>query len=738
VSAAPPRRGAALAVTAALAIGGAFSFYQLGSWLFSCGRLVSGPEIHLWAGFSALQGVAFLMGSISPRWRNGYRLLQYATLPLVAAPLLQLAFVYPATFAGLALLGIAYRYGIARRGPGAGVAGQPLVESMAFVLATVVVHSAIAFVVLNTRGLPLGDALFAAILVASAVVAAWIVRGNAPHAPLTLAEVPPLALLAVVLLRAKLPDQAYDTLFYKATVPITIADWRTAVTGALDAAALLGTDFQEFINAQLRISDPGYSPALVSTLAFVGLWIVAPAAAGSVMPRAYGPLARNVLALLLVSLTEALVAAGTTYQEPLMGLLMAAALLPMPAAWVFLAAGVAVKVTVIFVVPVIVLAKGWPMGALAGGPGWGKRVLAEVIDRARARRLALAACLLLAALAAGEQFYRNVAYTGRLTAITEILAGLTDPDGRVLARETDNPLQAQSPHGAWEKYGRTFVHVLTLDRWIVPTQYTFHAIPSSRLAAIAAMLVLLVFGLPALRRDRVLVMSFLVWLACMFSTLTFVWQGRYLYALSFASALVVALAAGRVGVQGGNRTRVAVAVAAAFLAAGDQVLGSYINDGWVCRRNLLTGVVPNSFEDPVTPLERRLDGIVAQYRARSPWRDVAPTVLCEETVDRLHYIGTHYIYTRVSLDINRRRLAARPDLAASIPTSLLAICYTAPDFPDQILAPAARAQYEALEPVAAGQPHPVYILVSRPLMAGARPTTLAGPLAELANAGARP
>jgi len=733
VSAAPPRRGAALAVTAALAIGGAFSFYQLGSWLFSCGRLVSGPEIHLWAGFSALQGVAFLMGSDSPRWRNAYRLLQYATLPLVAAPIVQLALVYPVTLVGLGLLGIAYRYAIARRRPGARVAGHALMESVAFVLATVVVHSALAFVVLQTRGLLLGDGLFVAILALSAVIAAWIVRSDAVPVPLTIAEVPPLALLAMVLLRAKLPDQAYDTLFYKATVPIMIADWRTAITGALDAAALLGTDLQEFVNAQLRIADPAYSPPFVSTLAFLGLWIVAPAASASVLPRAYGPLARNILALLLVSLTEALVAAGTAYQEPLMGLLMAAALLPMPAAWIFLAAGIAVKVTVIFVVPVIVLAKCWPMGALAGGPGWARRLVAAALDRARPHRFALAACLLLAALTAGEQFYRNVAYTGRLTAITEILAGLTDPQGRVLAPETDNAMAAESPHGAWERYGRTFVHVLTLDRWIVPTQYTFHAIPSSRLAAIAAMLALAVLVASALRRDRVLVVSFLVWLACAFATLTFVWQGRYLYALSFASALVVALAAGRVGVQGGNRTRVAVALAAAFLAAGDQVLGSYINDGWVCRRNLLTGVVPNSFEEPVTPLERRLDGLVAQYRAGSPWRDVAPTVLCEETVDRLHYTGTHYIYTRVSLDINRRRLAARPDLAASVPTSLLAICYTAPDFPDSILTPAARAQFEALEPVTAGQAQPVYILVSKPLMAGARPTTLAGPLATLAS-----
>jgi hypothetical protein len=709
--------GEGAAVVTALAIGAAFSFYQLGSGVFACGKQGAGPEIHLWMTLAGAQAVAFLLAARSPRWQLAYRLLQYLTLPLVAVPLLQLAATYPRTFGALAVAALAYRLG---------ARGAAAVKVVVFLLAMLVIHSSIAFLVLNTRGLALGNGLFLAILAAAAVAAALIGRRDAPAPLASIAQVPPLALLAVVVLRAKLPDQAYDSLFYKATLPIMIADWRTAVTGLLDHSALLGTNLQEFINAQLRIADPSYSPALVSTLAFLGLWIVAPAASASLM-RASGSFARNVLALLLVSLTESLVAAGTAYQEPLMGLLMVAALLPIPAAWLFLGAAVAVKVTAGFVAPVIVIARWWSMEPASSGTGGGVRAFAaRMLERTRPRAVALVACLVLAALTAGEQFYRNIAYTGRLTGITETLVDLTDPQDRVLAADAGNPLVALQPRGAWQKYGRTFVHVLTLDRWIVPGELDFHILPSSRLPAVAAMLALVVLAFPALRRDRTLVVGFAVWIACAFVLLNFVWQGRYLYVLSLAAALPIAYLAGRVQAQAGGAIAMLLAVAAALLAFGDQLVGSYVNDGWLCRRNLVTGVVPNDYDRPATALERRLAALVTRYRDGSPWRDVVPTILCENSVDRLRYVGTHYVYTYISLRINNRRLAARPDLAASLPTALLALCSTDPAFPGQILTPEARAQFEAVDPVRTEGGFPVYILVSKPLMAGARPSTLSG------------
>lgn len=717
MSIAPKPGPRAAAVLAVLAIGAAFSFYQLGSAVFECGRKLAGPEIHIWMALAAAQSVAFLLAARTARWESAYRLSQYLMLPFVAAPFLQLAAAYPRTFAALAVAGLLYRF-IA--------GGATAARTVVFLLATLVIHSAVAFLVLHTPGLPLGNGLFAAILAASAIAAALILRHDAPGPGITITQLPPLALLAIVVLRAKLPDPAYDSLFYKATLPIMIADWRTAITGLLDHSALLGTNFQEIINAQLRIVDPGYSPALVSTLAFTALWIVAPAAAAPLM-RAPGPLARNVLVLLLVSLTEALTAAGTAYQEPLMGLLMTAALLPTPAAWLFLAAAVAVKVTAGFVAPLLVVARWWSMEAQSPAAGHAVRALAaRALERARPRRVALAACLLLAVLTAGEQFYRNIAYTGRLTGITETLSGLTDPHDRVLAAGTDDALVAGQPHGAWEKYGRTFVHVLTLDRWIVPGQLDFHIMPSSRLPAVAALLALVVLLFPALRRDRVLLLAFGLWLVCAFVLLNFVWQGRYLYALSFAAALPIACLVGRVQAGAAATTATLLAVGCGLLAFGDQIVGTYVNEGWLCRRNLVTGVVPDDYDRPTTAIERRLADVVAKYRATSPWRGVAPTILCENTVDRSHYLGTHYLYTYASLEINRRRLAARPELAASLPTAVLAVCSTDPGYPAEILTPQARAQFEEVEPVRTEGGYAVYILVSRPLMAGARPTTLAG------------
>src|SRR6185312_11958606 len=92
----------------------------------------------------------------------------------------------------------------------------------------------------------------------------------------------------------------------------------------------------------------------------------------------------------------------------------------------------------------------------------------------------------------GEQFYRNLAYTGRLTGVTESFVNLTDPHGEVLALEKDKPLVSGIPHGFRQRYVNTFIHVLTLYRWLKPTEFGFPILPSPRLAAIAAVLLLVV------------------------------------------------------------------------------------------------------------------------------------------------------------------------------------------------------------------------------------------------------
>jgi hypothetical protein len=724
-------RAAQAAALLAIAAGGAFSYYQLGSRLFACGKDLAGAETRYWMALAAAQSLLFLFAGMSDRWRGVYRLVQYLTVPLVAVPLAQLAMAYPRIFVCLALLATAYWFAIrVRHSIGAGAShertaigpGAALAETAIFVLATLLVHSAIAFVVLHSPGVALDDRLFVAIAAVSALIAGWIVRRDAPTAPLSIAQLPPLGLLLVVLLRAKLPDGAYDSLFYKATLPVMIADWRTAITGAMDHT-LLGTDFQEIINSQLRIADPSYPASLTTSLAFIALWLIVPSASRSLFPRQREPahgLAANGLALLLVSLSEPLIAAGTAYQEPLMALLLAAALLPISAAWLFLGAAIAVKATAVFVVPLIVMAKCWPV------PSWSLRELAV---RLRSRPAVLAACLALAALTAGEQFYRNLAYTGRLTGVTETLSSVTDPEGRILARQESDPYASLVPQGFRERYVNTFVHVLTLDRWIQPGEFGFHIIPSSRLPAIAAVLCILLPLFPSFRRDRALMLALAAWAIGAFVMLRFVAQGRYLVPLSFGAALIVAYLAARVAPASdayGRKAAVGFALAIGFVAIGDQLVGSFINNGWECRRSFRAPVVKNNYDAPETALERRLADIAAKYRAKSARRDVVPTILCENTVDRARYPGTHYLFAYVSFELNRRHLAARPDHEKLLPTSVLALCYTDPGFPEQLLPAGVRKDFSEVESVKTESGATVRIQVSRPLMAGARATSLYG------------
>jgi hypothetical protein len=362
-----------------------------------------------------------------------------------------------------------------------------LAETVLFLLAVLVVHSAIAFPFLHMTGRTLDDRTFWTIAFASAALCAWLVRGHRIE-PFPITSVPPLALLLIVLLRAKLPDGAFDSLLYKSTIPLLIADWRTSLTGVFDHN-LLGTSFSEVMVAQLRILDPAYPPALTSTLAFMALWIVAPLAARGAFDRRWGEardFACNAAALLMVSITEPLLAAGTAYHEPMLSLLMAAFLAPLPLAWLFLGAALAAKATVLFAAPVLVAVKlaGW-----RGGP--------------RPSPALLAAGLALAVVIPAEQVWRNFGETARLSGSAEILAGFTDSGNQVLSARNASwappvePRPGEPPAslppvpqshdaaarpGFAERTARTLVHMLTLDRWIVPTEYDFHFLPSSRLA----------------------------------------------------------------------------------------------------------------------------------------------------------------------------------------------------------------------------------------------------------------
>lgn len=728
-------------------LGAAFSFYQAGSRSFACGRDIAGDEIHAWLAVSGVQGLLYLLATRSEPARRAYALTQFALLIPLLWVVAQLSLAYPRTFVVIGLGAIVYGLGVAAerllapgraaRAPDASVLST-VAEIVLFLLTAAVIHSALAFVVLYTPGRTLGDAAFFAIAAVSAGTAFLLLRRDrACMARLAVTDVPPLALLLLVLLRSKLPDGAYDSLFYKATMPVLIAEWRTALTGIYDHT-LVGTNFLEILNAQVRILDGEYSVAIGATLASAALWIVGPVAARAAMPAALGgarPLACAAAALSLVSLSETLSAAGTAYHEPMLALLMAASLLPFAPAWILMGAAVAAKVTVVFVLPLLVLVKVVSRQAAESPPAVGAtgsrgaQAMSAIRDFAwhelRSRPLATAVALALALFVTGQQFDRNLAQTGRIMAVSEMLAGLTDPQGRVLAREGMNPVfDAAGSRIAVERYGQTFVHVLTLDRWIEPDDLGFHKLPTSRLIAVAAVIALLAPLVPALRRRPWAIALAATWLLCAIATLNFFSQGRHLFPLSVSAAFVVPLVAG-LALRGSTPPREAMALAAAaftfaLAAFGDQVIGTYVNNSWDCRRPLRAGVVKNDYDRPVTPLEQRLAELVAQYRSRHPpGSGTPPTVLCEPPTERMRYLGSHYVFSKSTHLLTLRRLAAHPEDAARLPTSILAVCFANLNFFHNAIPEPQRKYFREVPGVGI-----IRIMVSDPLMSGLPATSL--------------
>ena len=735
-----------------LLAGGAFSFYQLHSSVYKCGWVQAGTEIRYWLALSAIQSLLFVGQGVSVKFSKSYRIFQQLSLPLLIIAIGQVSVAYPRIFIWLAILATFYWYfvwfahlfqnysGVSKL-PNLGSA---LTETILFVLAAIIIHSIIVFPILHTTGLVLDDQLFAFSATVSVLLAAWIVRSQPIFSALSINQIPPLALLIIIVLRAKLPDGSYDTLFYKATLPIMIADWRTAITGTLDHT-LLGTNFLEIMNSQFRIIDPDYSPALTSTLAFIAMWLIAPVAIRSLLSTYFGQtkdFVCNIAILLLVSLTEPLVSAGSAYHEPMLGLLIVASFFALPVSWLFMGAAVASKITTVFILPLIVGLKIYFAQSLEKYPlsptslsisqflvrvgRISRNLFFSAGQCTKTYTVTLFLCALLSIAAVGEQFYRNLAYTGRLLGVTETLSSITDPDNKKLAKPTAIGFDSVMIRGFKEKLGHTFIHVLTLNRWIKPTFDGFHILPSSRLIAIVPMLTLTILAFPELRRNRLILFSFIMWCICAYTLLQFVSQGRHLLPLSLGAAIVIALIIGELTKNfhelDKRISKTLFGLVIAFVALGDQMVGSFINTGWDCRRNFFGPVAANNYDIAESGIEKKLKHIVSQYRANPTSRlGNPPTILCEDVVERMHYLDTHYIYAEPTLQLNQRHLAANVHHNKILHKSLLAICFKDPSFPNLILAPNERQLYEEVEGVDG-----INILVSKPLMSGSKSTSLVG------------
>jgi hypothetical protein len=744
----------AITLWSILLIIGLGSFYQLTSGLFYCGKKAAGPEIIIWTIATIVQSALYMVAPQFSRARQYYRVSQIVALPFLAVVLIQLADVYPRPFLlVLAMLGVySYlRYWTAKTprksefdGP-KGKALQVLVEGTLFVLCALLIHATLAFFVLHTKSVLLTDQWFWIIYIISTSLAYFLVRNESARLRLDTWSFPPIFLLVMILLRAKLPDMAYDSFFYKATVPIMIADWRTALTGIFDHT-LVGTNFLEIVNSQIKIVDPSYSPALTGSFSFIGLWILAPALTTALMNGLPGNsrITAHAGTLLLVSLTEPLTAAGTAYQEPILSLLITASVFTGPIAWIMMASAAAVKITALFFIPFLVLWRAFTVDRIAVDALLGKctslfrlfilgpsSVETGLQKRPAVNRVSLAAILLsilMASLILGQQFYRNNTLTGRILAPSETFASITDPNGEMLKRIEHNPVfDAVSQRGVLTSIATTVVHMATLDKWIKPGELGFHVIPSSRLALVAILFCIVVLLSKDMRSDKKLVGAAIAFFISFAIFLGFFSQGRHMAAASACAMIVVVSTVARVLLltdikSSASLISTSLGFAVAFFAVGDQMVGIYINNGWECRRQLFAAPLKSEYEKLSNDVDKALSGVVQHYREMHRAEvGVVPSILCEQTVERRPYFGAHYVYAYTSTSLLKRYLEVDQTRAELLPSALLAICYENEKFVSDILPQSIRSQFKEFKRVGN-----VNILVSEPLLAGKSVRSLTG------------
>lgn len=688
-------------------LGALGSGYQLTSNLFYCGFKGADPEILSWTLLAGIQSLLFLSAAWSDRARRIYRITQWVALAVCVYVLYQLSAIHARSLL-TAVLGLGIYATCAhaldqRRGAGPTDWSRLLCEGVLFLLAVLVIQSVLTLPVLYSRDMVLGDRIFSATFALSCVAAFFMVRAGARGyaGDAQLVQVPPILLLVMVLLRYKQHDGAYDTLFYKGTIPQMLEGWRTALTGITDHT-LLGTNLQEIINAQLRILDGSQEPRVLGMLAFMGLWLLAPVAGrviARLLPVGSGGTTTafviNVAALLLVSLSEPLTGSGTSYQEPFQMLLLAAGIAAGPAGWVFLSAAVAVKATALIFIPLLLLlnlagmdaerVKSWmrdPAASLRTAlsafrarrqPGTTPYVPVLV----RQRRRAAAVCALIACIVFGEQLVRNQVMAGRLLAPSDMFARITDPQNRMLAEEgIGTAFDVVKRRPAFDNMVGTLMQIGTLDKWMPTEEHGFHALPSSRLPLVAAGLglfaLLCIFRAP-LRRWAALS---LLWLALFAVYVQMFSQGRHMAAASFAAVAVLALAPAFFGHRGRSKMYFAAATLAfAALAIGDQMVGNFINVGWDCNRRMSARALPALEKAVASPLDEKLATIAADYLSKAPLpRRVVPTILCDYAAGPKRYMGVHYAFASVTHELLGRYLAADPARAGRLDRAALVVC----------------------------------------------------------------
>jgi hypothetical protein len=665
-------------------------FQVLASSVFWCGRVEAFPGTTLLALICIGQTGLYLAASASPTWARPYRLSQIVVLPFLLVGLLQVFSPHPRTVIFLALLA-AIPATLSRTRVGWQWTRPHIVPiSALFVVSALGFLAALGQLPLTLRGVTaptwlIGPAAILAAAVSIPVIASIRAEVAAYHLLVPcLSRYLPLALLLFPVLRAKLPDVAYDSYMYKTTLPYQIAEWRTGDTAIVDGF-MVGTNLQEILNALLVIITRDYLPPLVSTLSFVLLLGISPLAFP--VERRETVAGRAVVAFAGISafvLSEAGIGQGTAYQEPLLLLFLVASLIRCPAWPAFLAIAIAVKVNAVFIAPLIVLSHLFGYRQFWLSP----------------RRLAVA--VLAGAIVLLPQFHRNVVFSGRLLGLSETLASVTDPPGPgQIMLQGDNRYDADVRGGTASNAALSACNMFGLET-ICPTLHRnsddaagFHVFPASRAPLFAALFAAAIILESSLRRSRRLVAlsSGALFLVCYIALLNFLSEGRYFLPLSFGFSLLLLMnprqAEDIVRALGTSRRGRLLAVGlGCWLVGSDLIPGTFANVSWTCRRDLLTTAQILDLRQPETPLQSFLVSYVDRYKRVCPPPGLPPVILAEPDTMNSPYLGAQRIFHLYTQRMIARFFAADPTRRLRAADAIIAVVSRSPDYDTAILGPA--------------------------------------------------
>jgi hypothetical protein len=438
---------------------------------------------------------------------------------------------------------------------------------------------------------------------------------------------------------------------------------------------MIGTNLQEMLNALLRVLTGDWRPQFISSISYILLALVIPLA----FPAGQFPPGRRRAAIAFAGvaafvLTEAGIAQGTAYQEPLLLLFMVAALIRCPLWPAFLGMAAAVKITAIFIAPLILL-----YHAIYYRSFW------------RSPRFLLLG-ILAAGLALGPQLSRNLIFSGRLLGMSEILASVTDPPGphQIMTVGIDR-YDVRPRGGVINSAVQSACNIWLLDalcsvRYRGNFEAGFSVFPASRAVLLA---VLLGIATCLRRRTPVSALALGGFAAGYAGLLAIVSEGRYFLPLSLGFPVMLLIDPPFAASMARRPWALALAC---WLIGADLLPGTFTNASWICRRDIAAAVDNPPLIGPQTPVQSFLAALVGRYKQRCPPPGLPPVILAE--TDRMDspYLGTQRIFHVFTQSMIHGFVAANPARQARMGDAILAVVEEHTGYANQMLG-AARADY---------------------------------------------